>query len=76
MVRAEAKLAKGILFALKVWVICYHSLSNTIEHMSHRKEAPAELMWVEVRTIIKVIIIEKGVSSLPIVVKGRSMAGD
>ena len=76
LVRREAKLAKGILFALKVWVICYHSLLNMIEHMSRHTEAGAKFLWFEECAILKVIGVEKGVASLPIAVQGRNMVED
>ena len=76
LVRREAKLAKGILFALKVWVICYNSHPNTIEHMSRHTEAATKFVWFEECAVLKVIGIEKGVASPPIAVQGRNMAGD
>lgn len=46
-VRGEANIFKGILFASKVIIICYHYLSNTVEHMSCHPEAALEKLGIE-----------------------------
>ena len=76
LVRGESKLARSIHLALEVRVMSNHSLSDTVEHMPCHTKTATEFIRLEERGVRKVIGIEQGVASLPVVVHVGSMASE
>ena len=65
LIRGEANLSEGTLFALEIAIVADHPLSNTVEKMPTYTETTAEFLMFEQRVLcVKVVLPKKEISTL------------
>ena len=74
LIKGEANLSKGILFALEIVIVADHPLSNTVEKMPTHTETAAEfLMFGQGVCCVKVVLPKKEMPALSVAIQHRKV---